>query len=169
MQASSSEASYVEIRGVCPQAVAAPEQDVMYFVHAGLLELKNHLSSLKDEVELFKSQITASSSPVASSTVTTSAVESPPAAEPEEFSSQAMIQAEFTSSEVVWKKNELAPYPVDAVEELSSEDTTVFEARVRQRRAAKRAPPSSRRCSDRQRRPAYRCSKFKYSSVRAEF
>ena len=70
MQASSSEASDVEIRGVCPQAVAAPEQDVMYFVHAGLLELKNHLSSLKDEVELFKSQITAFSSPVASSTVT---------------------------------------------------------------------------------------------------
>ena len=60
-----------------------------------------------------------------------------------------MLQAEFTEVGIVWQRQ-------PQVEELTSEDTDIFEARVRARRTANPVQQSPRSRSSRQRRSSFR-------------
>ena len=127
-------------------------------LHAGLVQLQDLLRSIQADMVLFKHELERSvlSSPgAASAALTVSVVASPssPAAGLQELASPNMFQAEFTQGAIVWQQE---PSPALLVEELTSEDTDIFEARVLARRAANLVQQFPRRRSNRQRRAASR-------------
>ena len=131
-------------------------------LRAGLVELQGLLRSISADMVVFKHEFEQSviSSPAASAALTVSAVASPssPAAGLQERASPNMLQAEFTEVGIVWQQQP-RPSPsllVPQVEELTSEDTDIFEARVRARRTANPVQQSPRRRSSRQRRSSFR-------------
>ena len=118
---------------------------------------------MKDDMELLQHDLVACAPSSPASTAVTRAVgsQSSPAAEPPVLSSQNMLQAQFTSVAVLLNQNQqnhLSASPGHEVEELSSEDSNVFEAqrRVRARRGGNLTQTPSRRRSNRERRPAAR-------------
>ena len=159
IQASSSEGSDAESinHDVPSQKVDMPG------LYSGLLELNDLLCIMKDDMELLQHDLVACAPSFPASTAVTRAVgsQSSPAAEPPVLSSQNMLQAQFTSVAVQWNQNQqnhLSASPGHEVEELSSEDSNVFEAqrRVRARRGGNLTQTPSRRRSNRERRPAAR-------------
>lgn len=130
-------------------------------LRAGLVELQGLLRSISADMVVFKHELEQSvlSSPAASAALTVSAVASPssPAAGLQELASPNILQAEFTEVAIVWQQ--LQQQPSSAlleVEELTSEDTEIFEARVRARRAANPVQQFPPRRSSRQRRSSFR-------------
>ena len=149
---SSSEHSEPEVSGLGSGGQAA-DNSLVPTLRAGLVELQGLLRSISADMILFKHELEESvvSSPAASAALTVSAVGSPssPAAGLQERASPNMLQAEFTEVGIVWQRQ-------PQVEELTSEDTDIFEARVRARRTANPVQQSPRRRSSRQRRSSFR-------------